>query len=196
MNVADDPAATFTEVLEQLPAVERLAMARPDLDSLQQGIEEAAANVKLQRANARPDPELMGGYKRTNGFDTLIAGVQINLPFRNRNEGNIAAAEAGVQAATSSLRAAERAAQSDIEAAYTAYETRRALVEKTLPAVREQAREIARISGAAYREGGTDLLRLLDAERARIDSDLLYVRALTEFHLSVVELQSALGILR
>jgi cobalt-zinc-cadmium efflux system outer membrane protein len=196
MNVPDDPAATFTEVLEQLPAVERLAMARPDLVSLQQGIEEAAANVKLQRANARPDPELMGGYKRTNGFDTLIAGVQINLPFRNRNEGNIAAAEAGVQAAAASLRAAERAAQSDIEAAYTAYETRRALVEKTLPAVREQAREIARISGAAYREGGTDLLRLLDAERARIDSDLLYVRALTEFHLSVVELQSALGILR
>lgn len=65
-----------------------------------------------------------------------------------------------------------------------------------LPALRERAREIARISNAAYREGGADLLRLLDAERGRIEADLLYFRALTDFHLAVVELQSALGILR
>jgi outer membrane protein TolC len=198
MGLPDQPITTFTENMEQLPLLARPVenLDRPDLTALQQSIRQAAANVQLQQANARPDPEILGGYKRTSGFDTLIAGVQINLPFRNRNEGNIAAALADVNAANATQRAAERAARTDVDAAFTAYESRRALVSATLPAIRDRAREIARISSAAYREGGTDLLRLLDAERARIDTDLLYVRALTEFHLSVVELQSALGILR
>jgi hypothetical protein len=42
-----------------------------------------------------PDPEFLAGYKRTGGFDTVIVGVQINLPFRNRNQGSIAAAAGG-----------------------------------------------------------------------------------------------------
>jgi len=198
MGLPDQPDTAFSEPIEELPIVERAVdtATRPDLASYQQGIRQAGANVDLQKANARPDPEVLGGYKRTSGFDTLIVGVQINLPFRNRNEGNIAAALADANGAAALQRAAERAARSEVEAAFTAYEARRTLVADTLPAIRERAREIARISGAAYREGGADLLRLLDAERARIDTDLLYVRALTDFHLSVVELRSAQGMLR
>jgi outer membrane protein, heavy metal efflux system len=198
MGLPDQANAAFTEQIEQLPVVERdvAPTTRPDLAAFQQGIRQAGANVDLQKANARPDPEVLGGYKRTAGFDTLIVGVQINLPFRNRNEGNIAAALAEVNAATALQRAAERFARSEVDAAFAAYEARRVLVATTLPAIRERARQIARISGAAYREGGADLLRLLDAERARIDTDLLYVRALTDFHISVVELRSAQGTLR
>jgi cobalt-zinc-cadmium efflux system outer membrane protein len=199
MGRPDQPEATFNERIDQLPLIDRAGdtiAQRPDLQTYQQAIRQANANVRLQQANAKPDPEVLAGYKRTNGYDTLITGVQINLPFRNRNEGNIASAQADVNAASASQRAAERAARTEADAAFTIYESRRSLVTTTLPALRERAREIARISSAAYREGGADLLRLLDAERARIDADLLYYRALTDFHLSVIELQSALGLLR
>lgn len=200
MGQPDRPDTSFTEAIEQLPLIDRTAAdalaQRPDLVTYQQVIRQASANVRLQQANAKPDPEVLAGYKRTAGYDTIITGVQINLPFRNRNEGNIAAAQADVNTASAAQRAAERAARTEAEAAFATYESRRALVTSSLPALRERARDIARISGAAYREGGADLLRLLDAERARIDADLLYFRALTDFHLAVVELQSALGVLR
>lgn len=199
MGVADRPDAIFSEPIDRIPLIERpvnSVLDRPDLQPYRQAIAQAAANVRLQQANARPDPEVLAGYKRTSGYDTIVAGVQINLPLRNRNEGNIAAAQADVNAATAAQRAAERAARTEVDAAFANYESRRSLVTGTLPALRERAREIAQISNGAYREGGADLLRLLDAERGRIEADLLYYRALTDFQLSVVELQSALGLLR
>lgn len=199
MGVPDRATATFGDGLDRLPDVEVSLDAvkdRPDVAAAHALAQVATANVQLQMANAKPDPEILGGYKRTNGYDTLIAGVQINLPLRNRNQGNIAAAEADVTAAGALERATLRSARAEAEAALATYENRRALVTATLPAVRDRAVEIARISNAAYREGGTDLLRLLDAERNRIDADLLYYRALTDFHVAAVELRSALGLLR
>lgn len=199
MGASDQPAARFADPLDLIPVVDRpasLLPERPDLEVYQESIRQANANLRLQLANAKPDPELLAGYKRTNGYDTIITGVQINLPFRNRNEGNISSAQADRRIADAAQRAAQRTAQTEVEAAFATYEARRSLVTTTLPALRDRSREIARISGAAYREGGADLLRLLDAERARIDADLLYFRALTDFQLAVVELQSALGLLQ
>ena len=49
--------------------------------------------------------------------------------------------------------------------------------------------EISSISRAAYLEGGTDLLRLLDAERLRTDAQIAYVLALREYRLTVVQFE-------
>jgi outer membrane protein TolC len=58
----------------------------------------------------------------------------------------------------------------------------------------KQAAESARISRAAYREGGWDLLRLLDAERLRIETQSLYYQALAEYRQSIAELETAMGV--
>ena len=55
-------------------------------------LEQARANLRLQHPNAKTDPDAQLGYKRTAGFDTLYAAVQIPLPVRNRNQGQIEAA--------------------------------------------------------------------------------------------------------
>jgi outer membrane protein TolC len=57
-----------------------------------------------------------------------------------------------------------------------------------------QAVDIANISRAAYREGGTDLLRLLDAEKLRVDTQSAWVEALGNYHQSVVSLEYAEGL--
>ena len=43
-------------------------------------------------------------------------------------------------------------------------------------------------------QGGLDLLRLIDAERVRVDAQLAWVDALTRYHLSVVEFERAEGV--
>jgi len=55
------------------------------------------------------------------------------------------------------------------------------------------ANESVEIARAAYREGGTDLLRLLDAERTHIELEVLNVRMLTEYRQSLVTLETVLG---
>ena len=59
---------------------------------------------------------------------------------------------------------------------------------------RDQAVEISNISRAAYNEGGLDLLRLLDAERVRIEAEVSWVQALESYHQSVVSLDYAEGV--
>lgn len=183
-----DPAP---EVGDLDAAVDR----RADVRVVRQATEQAQANLRLQKANAVPDPEALFGYKRTMGMNTTVAGLQINLPFHNRNQGAIAAAAADVTAAGSTLRAARTAARTEIEAALGEYRQKRELVETLLPSLGAQANETRRIADAVYREGASDLLRLLDAERVRIQAETQQVRSLIELRQAAINLQIALGLL-
>jgi outer membrane protein TolC len=59
--------------------------------------------------------------------------------------------------------------------------------------VLDQAEESFRISLAAYQEGGTDLLRLLDAQRARNETRLLQTQAEMAYRIGLVELEASVG---
>ncbi len=61
--------------------------------------------------------------------------------------------------------------------------------------MRDRADEVYQIVEAAYRETGSDLLRLLDAERTKIETEVMYVRALSELQQSAVAVETAQGTL-
>lgn len=168
---------------------------RRDLQLGRQIIQQARAATRVEQSYARPDPEVLFGYKRSTGFNTLIAGVQVALPFRNRNQGAIAASVAEAKAAEYDVRAAEVSARSEIESARAEYRQKRELVTEALPRMRAQAQDTARIARAVYREGASDLLRLLDGERTGLQVELLFVRSLAEYRLALVHLQAATGML-
>jgi outer membrane protein TolC len=91
------------------------------------------------------------------------------------------------------LAATEADVRADYFGALQEYQLRRDEVVDTLQPLREQATTIAEIAQAAYAQGGTDLLRLLDAERARLDAELAYVQEMVEYRQSIVNLQAAGG---
>jgi cobalt-zinc-cadmium efflux system outer membrane protein len=175
--------------------IEEALERRTDVRLAQQEVMRAKAGVQLQRANARPDPEVLMGYKRTGGYDTLIAGIQMDLPLRNRNQGAIAAASASERAAEASLDGVRATAVAEIASRRGEYEQKQRLLTHDIPEVLAQAQETARIAQAVYREGGSDILRLLDAERTRLQMELLSVRTAIEYKTAVVALQTALGLL-
>ncbi|HXG35286.1 MAG TPA: TolC family protein [Bryobacteraceae bacterium] len=185
----EDPAAPAL-VADPVRALE----ARPEMQLARLAVEQARAGLRLAEAGARPDLDLLLGYKRTAGFNTLLGGVQWNLPVLNRNQGNIAAARAEVRAAESSLAATEALIRAEVRAAAADYELRRRQLLDSSRLLRAHAAESARIAQAAYREGGTDLLRLLDAERVRLDTEMLYSRTLTEYRQSIAALEAAMGV--
>jgi len=200
MGATSFPAVKFEEGSDELEValpevdVSKALEARIEMQLAHQAIEQARTRLDLERAIAKPDVDAVVGYKRTAGFNTMIGGVQVNLPFANRNQGNIAAGLSEVRAAEAAEAATAALVQAEIRAAKSEYDLRSRQVRTSLSPLMEHAVEAARIAQAAYREGGLDLLRLLDAERARLDAQLLYCRSLAEYRQSIVNLETALGV--
>ncbi len=179
----------------QLPRFDIAAAVagRLDVVATKEEVASAEANVRLQRANAVPDPDVLGGYKRNSGNDTLYAAVQIPLPFHNRNQGEIARADAHLRLAKAHLAQAELTARADIEAAQTIYDHQRQIVEKLVPDMRSRAKQNLVILDDAYRTGSIDLLRYIDAERTEIEVEVNALRTLADLRQSIVRLQLAYG---
>jgi len=194
-----DPTAVLSESLATpLPPpppfnIDAVLANRADIVAARETVASATANLRLQHAIAVPDPDVLGGYKRNSGIDTLYASVQIPLPFRNRNQGEIARAEANLRIARARLEQTDIGVRADIAAAQSAYDHQRHIAEGTLPDMRSRAKKNLEILDDAYRTGGVDLLRYIDAERTEIDVEVNALRTLSELRQSAVRLQLASG---
>ncbi len=176
--------------------VEDAIAARVDVRQARQSVEQARAGLRLQSSIAKPDVEVLSGYKRTAGFNTVLWGVQVNLPFFNRNEGNIAAATSEISVAESRLKASEARVRADVEAALRDVQSRRQRLAALVTGSLARSDDSVSVARAAYREGATDLLRLLDAERIHIELQVMNARMRAEYRQSLVALETALGVSR
>ncbi len=172
----------------------RLALeARPDLALERARVTAAEAALELARAQAKPNLTPYFGYKKSGPFSTLIGGVTVPLPVRNRNQGGIAAALAEADRAAASVRALEARIAAEVRAAAADAERRRAIAESIKTGVRAGTAETYRIARAAYQEQGVDLLYVLDAQRALNEVELLHAQSLLDYWLSRERLGVATG---
>lgn len=199
MSAEEFPATRLSEeagrvTSADVPDLNKALEMRPEVLYAERAVAQSSANLRLQQANARPDLDIIFGYKRTLGFSTVVAGVQVPLAIFNRNQGQIGAATAESRAAEWMVRAAQSQVRAEWTAAQRHYESRRSLAVNSFPEMVRRATELARIAEAAYREGAVDVVRLLDAQRARIETQLMYSRALIEYQQSVVNFKLAAGV--
>ena len=129
----------------------------------------AAAEIARQRSLRIPDPTISAGVRRfgESGDNAFLVGVSIPLPFRDRNQGNIAAAEARLRAAN----AREAVALADYEQAVATARARylgaEARVETLSQTSLPQAEEALRLVRIGYRNGRFPLIEVLAAAEAR-----------------------------
>ena len=141
----------------------------PDVQAAAGRVLRAGQVLALERARRVPDAVVTGGYKRTSGLDTGVAGVTLAVPLFDRNRSGTAKALGEERAAAAerdatALRLASEAAAL-IRTAQTLSE-RSARATRELIAPADAVRNAAR---AAFREGTVDVLRLIDAERVYSD---------------------------
>jgi cobalt-zinc-cadmium efflux system outer membrane protein len=130
----------------------------------------ATQALSLERARRVPDLNVAGGYKRTAGADTAVAGLLIAIPLFDRNKQAVALAAGDQAAALSDVAAAEARAMAEARVIFAAAATlgeRAARVDDELLRPAETVRTAAR---SAFREGATDILVLVDAERVYVDA--------------------------
>ena len=183
-----------------LVGVDAALAERLEIKVAHTSVDQALSNARLQEISARPDLNLTAGYKRTElpdtvgGVNTAMFSVRITLPTTDKNQGSRIAAEAEVRRQQQLLAAVEAEVRADYYAALQEFEWRRSEFATALQPLREHATTIAQIASAAYTEGGTDLLRLLDAERARLEAELAWTRGVVDYRLSIVKLEAAEGL--
>jgi cobalt-zinc-cadmium efflux system outer membrane protein len=196
--VLTEPLAIDSEVMPV--GIEQVLAQRVEIRAARAALGQALANARLQEVNARPDLNVTAGYKRTqlpdttSGVNTAIVSVRITLPTTDKNQGNRIAADAEVRRQEQLLAEAETEVRADYAEALQDYEMRRSEFINALQPLREHAADISKIAAAAYAEGGTDLLRLLDAERTRLDAELAWARGMVEYRQSIVRLEAAEGV--
>ena len=159
-NVFPDLAPPLAPLGSEDPLQLRIADARTSF---------AEAEIARERSLGVPDPTLSAGVRRfqESNDQAFIVGISIPLPFRNRNQGNIAAAEAQYRAASASEAIAEADYRVEFERTRTLYLAAETRVETLSSASLPQAEEALRLVEIGYRNGRFPLIEVLAAAEAR-----------------------------
>lgn len=175
---------------------------RADLEAAELSIARSKSAINLEQAQRLADLKvgLVAGFERSEdvpeGFENEgIIGIRASmpLPFWNKNEGEIAEAEA---------RLARKEQERDALAADIRHEAATARAEMIkwltmareidddlLPLVEEQAERVER----AYRNGQSDLQSVLRVRDQQLELMRSRVDALEQYHLARVRYEAALG---
>ncbi|MBA3572890.1 MAG: TolC family protein [Pyrinomonadaceae bacterium] len=183
-----------TVTLDLVQLKEAALASRPEVKIAEAEIARTESVFKLERSRARGEVTPYVGYKRVGVDNTVLAGVTVPLPFGNRNQSGIARAEAERKVAETNLHFARNRALAEVEAAFHACETAREQVRAYEAGLLRQADESREIQIAAYQEGGTELITLIEAQRTRTEVRANYYRAIFDYYTSIFQLELATGI--
>jgi len=163
------PAAAFPHIEPPYELLGDYRGLEPRLAAAERIAAEMA--VGRERALGVPDPTISAGVRRfeESNDQSFVVGVSIPLPFRNRNQGNIAAAQAQSRAASAREAVAladYRQAVAETRAEYLAAEAKADTLEaESFP----HAEEALRLADLGYRSGKFAMLEVLSAAEARDD---------------------------
>jgi cobalt-zinc-cadmium efflux system outer membrane protein len=158
------PAASADDLAAR--AVER----SPDVHAAKARETRAARALSLEQAQRVPDLDVVGGYKRTGGFDTAVLGVAVAIPLFDRNQRAIAVAGGETRAAKSDRVAVEQRVAAQARAVFNASQSladRARRVDEELLAPAALVRLAARTS---YTEGVANIVAMVDADRVYLDA--------------------------
>lgn len=169
--------------LEELMAA--ALAARPDLAAQRRELERLDAEIRLQRALARPNVDVgVSHHKQYVGpFPGQTAGFrfEIPLPLLNRNQGEIERARREREQAEVRLRALEQQIRAEVVSAWEQFQTAQRLLDSMEQELIGQARRVRDTIEFSYRRGEASFIDLLDAQRTLAETMQGYNEARVEY---------------
>lgn len=197
-------AARFSSVagdLEVIPALPPLAelqdrlAANPVLARWAIEVAQRQAVVAVEQSRRTPDVSVTAGYRRFTDIDSnaLLVGATISLPVFDRNRDGIAEADSRLAKAHEERRAAEMRVSTALAEAYRALSSAYGEVVALRTQVMPGSRQAFEAVSEGYRLGRFGYLDVLDAQRTLVTAGGQYLRALTEYHQAVAEVEQLTG---
>jgi outer membrane protein, heavy metal efflux system len=198
------PAARLADVadseiarpqIDRATALDRALRQRPDLLAARSDQARSQADVRLQIALGKIDYSLGAEYRRQDGLAGRGNSIGIffssGLPIFNRNQGEIARAEAESEQLELKRRSVELTIRGDVETAFDQYQSARATLDKLEQTMLTRARDVRQITEFSYRHGEASLIQFLDAQRAYNDTMEAYNQAKADYARSLFQLSAA-----
>lgn len=167
--------------------------SRPDLQAAQSNLKLTQDQAALARGDRARDITGIADYTKTGPSNTIGLGVSFDLPFFDRNQGNIAHADVVVRQAIEAEAGARFGVVTDVVSAFAAYQTSEKVVKLYESGYLDQSKQSLDIGTYAYQRGAASLLSLLDAERTYRSTQLAYRQALAAFLASVEQINFVVG---
>jgi cobalt-zinc-cadmium efflux system outer membrane protein len=189
--------------------------ARPDIREATARVALADARIAQTRREGRADMAIVANYGREGygfeqrGFDSagrlvpvqgnfhsVEIGASLVLPFRNRNQGAVASAEAERSGEQEVLAARQLVAQAEVDAATLRDREAQRAVDIYATSLRDLARQNVDVQLEAYDLGRTPLSDLLAEQRRYLDVEAAYTSMLARAYDARVALRRARGEIR
>lgn len=167
----------------------------PSIKLLQNEVNIREAALELERSLAVPDLTVSGGVRYLNELKTnsFVAGVSIPLPFFNRNQGNIQAAEVRLEQMDAIKNTRRLNVIAQLNTAYnnllSAYNNSQQLKNSIIPEA-ENAYEVTR---QGYIQGRFAFIDLLDAQRTLFETQTQFLLELSDYYNSLIEIENVTG---
>jgi cobalt-zinc-cadmium efflux system outer membrane protein len=174
--------------LDEREVVARLLRESPDVQIAQAGVERARAALRHARAERIPNVVVRGGLgysteptdrNRDTGVEAFVE-IGVPLPIFNRNQGNIAAAEAELDRTERDLRRVELALRSRVSPALAAYRSRLHAVDRYQRQILPRAEQAYALYLARFRQMAAAYPQVLISQRTLAQARTDYVRALMD----------------
>jgi len=154
-------------------------------------VEQHEALLEIEKLRRIPDITIGAGIRRYTQVDetTAIVNVSIPIPLFDLNQGNLQAANQRVGKAIDEQSATDLQLRSKLTGAYesllAAQNEIKVLHDEVLPG----ARSSFDIANKGYELGRFSFLEMLDAQRTLFQNQVLYIRALANYHRLINEIE-------
>ena len=166
----------------------------PDLQAARTGVKLANDTVSLAFGNRARDWTWSSDYTNQNGgINGIGIGLSFELPFHDRNQGEIARSQAAVRQATETEDSSRVGVLTDVLNAYYGLKNTEEIVSLYEKGYLDQATQSRDISSYAYSRGATAILDLLDAERSYRATQLAYRQSLAAQMIAIQQVNLAVG---
>lgn len=126
-NIYYEPIANETQLDKKVPKVSLSALIdtalvnRYDLLMARADVKKSQLNVSYQKSLAIPDVTLSAGWDKTGGYvkNYNFIGMQFDLPFLNRNQGNIRSAQMDLESDKINMLSSEEKVKGEVIQAYS-----------------------------------------------------------------------------
>ena len=172
------------------------ASGRPELQSLAAAIQEAEAERRVGQSFARPQYGLGVSYSREEGDQIVLGGMTIALPFFSRGQEQQAAGSARAARLRSELEAARARIDTEVRAAFDAYNRRLAALRILEADAITGLDENDLLTTRSFEVGQLGLRDLLLVRRETLDTRFQYLDALLEAALARIDLDASAAMLR
>jgi len=166
---------------------------RPDFRAADLGITAAQSQILLAKANAKIDINATYTLSHVAGSTSTSLFTSFELPFFNRNQGEIARTGYALTQAQEQQQSASDTVLADVANAYEALHSNDEVVQLYTSGYLKQAQDSRDISEYAYKRGAASLLDFLDAERSNRSVQLAYRQALASYMTALEQLKQAVG---